>query len=146
MHDINLLIEVPAGQPLTTTNHHIYAGADGEQSVDLEFASEPLGLPATEGYGWPVLEFGQALGPDNRFVIARKLGWGGSSSIWLAKDQKYVSAAHDTLIHSSEKINLWRSRPLRDIKLVSCSMALFGSLKLRLSNDLVTFVPSLSET
>lgn len=29
---------------------------------------------------------------DGRYVVARKLGWGHFSTVWLAKDTKYVPA------------------------------------------------------
>lgn len=72
------------------TNKHISVGPDGNVSVDLTFVEEPLGLPAKYGYGWPQIEFNEAIGPDGRYVILRKLGWGMSSSTWLAHDQQYV--------------------------------------------------------
>ena len=27
---------------------------------------------------------------DNRYIVVRKLGWGHFSTVWLAKDKKYV--------------------------------------------------------
>ena len=69
-------------------NQHFSVGLDGNPVVDLTFASEPLGLPAQGGYGWPYIEAGQFIGPENRYQICRKLGWGMSSSTWLARDQK----------------------------------------------------------
>ncbi|KAF8573007.1 kinase-like protein [Ramaria rubella] len=70
-----------------TSNQRVSVGADGKPCVDLTFVEEPLGIPAQEGYGWPQLEFNQTVGPENRYVILRKLGWGMSSSTWLARDQ-----------------------------------------------------------
>ncbi|KAG6895867.1 hypothetical protein C0993_009016 [Termitomyces sp. T159_Od127] len=61
--------------------------------TDYFFTSEPLGLPATQGFGWAKIEFDQVL-CDGEWVIKRKLGWGMSSSIWLAfdtKKKKYVA-------------------------------------------------------
>lgn len=74
--------------PRNTTNHHVSVTEDGQTFVDLEFVEEPLGMPASEGYGWPNLEFGEAIGPDNRYDIVRKLGWGMTSSTWLARDRE----------------------------------------------------------
>ncbi|KAG0703062.1 hypothetical protein DFH29DRAFT_464677 [Suillus ampliporus] len=51
------------------------------------FIEEPLGLPANDGHGWPQLEFNEAAGPDDRYVIGRKLGRGTTSSTWLAHDK-----------------------------------------------------------
>ncbi|KAI0709096.1 kinase-like domain-containing protein [Earliella scabrosa] len=67
-------------------NQHISIDSEGKQVVDLTFASEPLGMPAAEGYGWAQFDFGQRVGKDNRYTIARKLGWGMHSSTWLARD------------------------------------------------------------
>ncbi|KAF8885738.1 kinase-like domain-containing protein [Infundibulicybe gibba] len=71
-----------------TTNQHISVGPDGKVNVDLSFTEEPLGVPAEEGYGWPQLEFNETIGPGNRYMILRKLGWGMSSSSWLARDHQ----------------------------------------------------------
>ena len=72
-------------------NTHYSVDADGESVVDLHFVEEPLGMPASEKYGWPLFEFGECIGPDSvgeggRYVLKRKLGWGMSSSTWLALD------------------------------------------------------------
>ncbi|KAG9227128.1 hypothetical protein CCMSSC00406_0010232 [Pleurotus cornucopiae] len=69
------------------TNQHFSVDADGKEVVDLSFKSEALGLPAKKGYGWPQLEFGERIGGDQRYTIARKLGWGMHSSTWLARDK-----------------------------------------------------------
>ncbi|KAK0430418.1 kinase-like protein [Armillaria borealis] len=63
-------------------------------------------MSAEEGYGWPQLEFNEAIGPENRYVICRKLGWGMSSSTWLARDTmdnsyaalKVLSGHHTDLV------------------------------------------------
>lgn len=55
------------------------------------FVEEPLGLPASSGYGYPEIEFGQKIGPENRYEIARKLEWNYSGSTWLARDQSMYS-------------------------------------------------------
>ena len=68
------------------TNQRFRIDSGGNQVVDLTFVSEPLGLPATKGYGWAQFEFGDQIGQDNRYIIARKLGWGMHSSTWLASD------------------------------------------------------------
>ncbi|KAK0244245.1 kinase-like domain-containing protein [Armillaria nabsnona] len=66
-------------------------GPDGKIHVGkLIFVEEPLGLPAKERYGWPYLDFNESIGPDNCYVISRKLGWGMSSSTWLARDKMYA--------------------------------------------------------
>ncbi|CAA7266685.1 unnamed protein product [Cyclocybe aegerita] len=60
---------------------------DGK-SVDLTFSEEPLGMPAEYGFGYPIVNFGQRFGPEGRYEVIRKLGWGGYSSIWLARDHQ----------------------------------------------------------
>ena len=86
-HLTNPLMISPA--PLSeAANQHFSVDLDGKPVVDLTFASEPLGMPAEDGYGWPYIEAGQFIGPENRYQICRKLGWGMSSSTWLARDKK----------------------------------------------------------
>ncbi|KAJ7067380.1 kinase-like protein, partial [Mycena amicta] len=66
-----------------STNKHLSV-----DSIDLsKFTSEALGLPATRGYGWAQFEFGESIGDDQRYMILRKLGRGGHSSTWLARDK-----------------------------------------------------------
>lgn len=71
-------------------NQHVSVDKDGKNVVDLSFVEEPLGLPGLEGFGWPQLEFGERIGPDLRYEIKRKLGWGMHSSTWLAYDTRRV--------------------------------------------------------
>ena len=75
---------------LESTNQRFRVNPEGDRVVDLAFASEALGLPATKGYGWAQLEFGDQIGPDNRYTIVRKLGWGMHSSTWLARESTSV--------------------------------------------------------
>ena len=72
---------------LEPTNQHPPADPEGGQVAYLSFFSEPLGLPAADGYGWAQFEFGDQIG---RYTIARKLGWGMYSSTWLARDSTSV--------------------------------------------------------
>ena len=72
------------------TNQHFSVDPEGKQVVDLTFASEALGMPAADGYGWAQFEFGDQIGQSNRYIIARKLGWGMHSSTWLARDSVSV--------------------------------------------------------
>ncbi|KNZ72230.1 Dual specificity protein kinase lkh1 [Termitomyces sp. J132] len=85
---------IPANEePATYTNRHVSVDSNGNPVQNLTYISEPLGNPAAEGCGWPRFEFEQVIGKD-RYVLKRKLGWGMSSSIWLAYDQidnKYVA-------------------------------------------------------
>ena len=66
-------------------NLHFSVDPEGKQVVDLNFTSEALGMPATDGCGWAQLGFGDQIGED-RYTIIRKLGWGSHSSTWLARD------------------------------------------------------------
>ncbi|KAJ7578140.1 hypothetical protein C8J56DRAFT_1170499 [Mycena floridula] len=42
---------------LASTNQHFYTGPNGETGYSLSFASELLGLPGDEGYGYAQIEF-----------------------------------------------------------------------------------------
>lgn len=55
------------------------------QLKDLEWPEEDLSSTAQEGAGFYPLRLGEAF-DDERFIIIRKLGWGGYSTVWLAKD------------------------------------------------------------
>jgi len=68
---------------------HLSVDADGNVQVD-QFVEEPLGLGAKQGHGYLRVEFGDAIGPDKRYKVIRKLGWGGNSSVWMAFDEEYV--------------------------------------------------------
>ena len=67
-------IRMSSTTQLEPTNQHFSVGPDGKQVVDLTFASEALGMPASDGYGWVQFEFGDQIGEDNRYTIVRKLG------------------------------------------------------------------------
>jgi len=72
------------------SNKHISVSPEGIGYVDLAFVEEPLGVTAEQGHGFIRIEFGDAIGPENRYKVVRKLGWGMNSSIWMAFDVKYV--------------------------------------------------------
>ncbi|KAK0448169.1 kinase-like protein [Armillaria borealis] len=106
------------------SNKHTSVGPDGKVYVDLTFSSEPLGLPGHEGYGWPQLEFNEAIGPESRYVICRKLGWGMSSSTWLARDSmdnsyvavKILNGYHTELV---ERGRTWELEVLKQVSSLS---------------------------
>ena len=59
----------------------------GAQDIPhFTFSEEPLGLPASEGFGYFQGGPGLTLGPDCRFKLQAKLGFGTMSSVWLARD------------------------------------------------------------
>jgi len=71
---------------LKPKNQYFSVDPVSKQVFDLAFVSEALGIPAADGYGWAQFEFGDQIGQNNRYTIARKLGWGMCSSTWLARD------------------------------------------------------------
>ncbi|KAG5643349.1 hypothetical protein DXG03_001072 [Asterophora parasitica] len=77
----------PPPQPVAP-NQRLSVQPDGTVFVDLDFVEEALGLPGVDGDGWARFEFGQAIGPNKRYTVERKLGWGMYSSTWLARDNE----------------------------------------------------------
>ena len=64
--------------------------ADEQQDIlQFTFSEEPLGLPASEGFGYFQGGPGLTLGPNSRFKLQAKLGFGTTSSVWLARDHMY---------------------------------------------------------
>jgi serine/threonine-protein kinase SRPK3 len=62
-------------------------GANEQQDIpQFTFSEEPLGLPAWEGFGYFQGGPGLTIGPDCRFKLQAKLGFGITSSVWLARD------------------------------------------------------------
>jgi hypothetical protein len=95
------------------SNKHLSVDAEGNTQVDLEFIEEPLGLSAEQGHGFLRIEFGDAIGPDHRYKVVRKLGWGMNSSVWMAFDEKYFQLIGNTIVlltSSPEKIDMSRSK------------------------------------
>jgi hypothetical protein len=56
--------------------------------IESKPIEEPLGIPAADGHGYAQFDFGQTIGPENRYKVVRKLGWGMYSSIWMAFDKQ----------------------------------------------------------
>ncbi|KAI0315033.1 kinase-like domain-containing protein [Amylostereum chailletii] len=109
-----------ATNPVEPPNKHISVGPDGQERIRWTFVEEPLGISAEEGYGWPQLEFNETVGPDNRYTICRKLGWGMSSSTWLARDQRDGSYVALKIINGSNTVSyqhgyLWEVDALKRI-------------------------------
>ena len=55
----------------------------------MEWPEENLTSTMTEGGGFYPVRLGETF-DNERFVITRKLGFGGFSSVWLARDRKFV--------------------------------------------------------
>ncbi|KAJ7035842.1 kinase-like protein [Mycena alexandri] len=100
------------------TNQRLSVDPEGRTVVDLTFASEALGMPAAQGYGWAQFEFGDSVGNDQRYTILRKLGWGMHSSTWLARDEVgngfvAVKALTGHMTEMNEKAVSWEAEALR---------------------------------
>lgn len=52
-----------------------------------EFPEEPLGYSSEIGAGFFQGGPGHAIGPRDRYELQAKLGWGTTSTVWLAKDR-----------------------------------------------------------
>ena len=79
----------PIQHPRLSSTMSTDPSVDQEQQEEVPhftFSEEPLGLPASEGYGYFQGGPGMSLGPDNRFLLQAKLGFGTASSVWLARD------------------------------------------------------------
>ncbi|KAG6902111.1 hypothetical protein C0995_004292 [Termitomyces sp. Mi166 len=67
---------------------------DDDDVPTFSFNEEPLGIGAVYGYGYFQDGPGSTLGPQNRYKVEAKLGFGATSSVWLARDdveKGYVS-------------------------------------------------------
>ena len=72
---------------LASSVSNMNPSANEKQDIPrFTFSEEPLGLPASEGFGWFQGGPGLTLGPDSRFKLQAKLGFGMTSSVWLARD------------------------------------------------------------
>ena len=60
-----------------------------EELEGAEWPEENLSSTIDERGGFYPVRLGETF-DDGRFVVTKKLGWGGFSSVWLARDRKYV--------------------------------------------------------
>ena len=73
---------------LTSSMAKSNPGANEEQGIPhFTFSEEPLGLPAAEGFGYFQGGPGLTFGPNSRFKLQAKLGFGTTSNVWLARDR-----------------------------------------------------------
>jgi len=101
---------------VTSTNEQ----PNEQQGVpNFTFSEEPLGIPASEGYGYFQGGPGLVIGPNNRFLIQAKLGFGTASSVWLARDlseNKHVAIK----ILSGYATQLNHEHKLRELEVLQC--------------------------
>ncbi|KIJ62429.1 hypothetical protein HYDPIDRAFT_169105 [Hydnomerulius pinastri MD-312] len=80
--------ELSQEQAFEVGNDGLFTTTSQDDPPHFTFTEEPLGLPADEGFGYFQGGPGYCLGPESRFKIEAKLGFGTTSSMWLARDQQ----------------------------------------------------------
>ncbi|KAH9948887.1 kinase-like domain-containing protein [Amylocystis lapponica] len=53
-----------------------------------KFDEEPLTYDASYAFGYAPIKLGDRVGPEDRFEVVFKLGWGMFGTIWMVKDHK----------------------------------------------------------
>jgi hypothetical protein len=92
LHQSSVAISRMLQMRLTSSMANSNTGANENEQQDIPhftFSEEPLGLPASEGFGYFQGGPGLTFGPDCRFKLQAKLGFGTASSVWLARDCMY---------------------------------------------------------
>jgi len=74
----------------------------------LKWPEEDLTSTVDDGGGFYPMRLGDTL-DDTRFVITRKLGWGGFSTVWLARDREYALENIGSLLRIADSIEQRRS-------------------------------------
>lgn len=106
----------PIRSPFFRPHLSRFLTSHGDEEPTFTFAEEPLGLPAEAGYGFFQGAPHDVLGPDARFQLQVKLGYGTNSSVWLAKDRQVRS--HVALkILSGYASRLNAKRNLRELEI-----------------------------
>ncbi|GBE86800.1 kinase-like protein [Sparassis crispa] len=86
--------------PESTSRTGALAAAIEDAAVVVEYPEEPIGIPAAllpmDVPAFMEVHIGDEIGPQGRYAIVRKLGYGSFSSVWLARDiqsapSKYVA-------------------------------------------------------
>ncbi|OCH94721.1 kinase-like protein [Obba rivulosa] len=86
----------------------------------FEWPEENLGITIAERGGFYPARLGETF-EQGRFVITRKLGWGGFSSVWLAKDQKLQKSVAIKMLTAfgSREIQLGRMKEMEMLKKIA---------------------------
>ena len=86
-------LQLPISEPLLGAGSEsswqaMSHGSYSSQSASLMTEDEEDWEDYVKG-GYHPVKIGDTLS-DERYVVVRKLGWGHFSTVWLAKDQKYI--------------------------------------------------------
>ncbi|XP_031357667.1 SRSF protein kinase 2-like isoform X1 [Photinus pyralis] len=102
----------PIESPSTFSIKKLQEIAEKDQDADIESA-----LDYCPG-GYMPVTIGQTIGPDNRYQIVRKLGWGHFSTVWLCEDISEGQTYYAIKIVKSA--NSFKTVALDEIKLLRC--------------------------
>ena len=87
LHQLSVAVSRVLRIRLTSSTTNPNPGANEKQDIPhFTFLEEPLGLPASEGFGYFQGGPGLTFGPGCRYKLQAKLGFGMASSVWLAQD------------------------------------------------------------
>lgn len=103
----------PVENPSTFTIKKLQEIAQKDEDADIESA-----LDYCPG-GYMPVSIGQTIGPDDRYQIIRKLGWGHFSTVWLCEDLAESQAYYAIKIVKSA--NNFKTVALDEIKLLKCA-------------------------
>ncbi|KAK0500143.1 hypothetical protein EDD18DRAFT_1459922 [Armillaria luteobubalina] len=110
------------GSPPVANSKHLSVDVKGNTAVDLKFIEEPLDLTQEQSYGYPGIVIGDLLGPNSRYEILRKLGWGLNSSVWLARDRSSTESKCVSIKalkgYATEVVNIGILRELKVLQLL----------------------------
>ncbi|KIJ22717.1 hypothetical protein M422DRAFT_57104 [Sphaerobolus stellatus SS14] len=96
------------------TSTHVRVQKDTpERSLDTEtltFPEEPVGIPASEGFGYLEVDIGDTIGPEMRYRIGRKIGFGRSSTVWMAYDNGRFGAFNLRSYFLTERVHFFSTQ------------------------------------
>ncbi|GAA5899728.1 hypothetical protein JCM6882_005423 [Rhodosporidiobolus microsporus] len=79
-------------QASNSSSQQLPPGAQASSATSISFESvftdEEEKLSDYEAGGYHPVRIGDVYGPNDRYVIVRKLGWGHFSTVWLARDKQ----------------------------------------------------------